>query len=449
MKDLPALGAAVSLKIRVRRWRCAAAACAVRFFADRLPGVAECRGRRTCRANIVAQVIGYALGGRPGERLARRIGLPVSNDTLLRGVKTGARPARAAARVIGVDEWAKRKGRTYGTIVVDLERRTVIDVLETHSSEAVEHWLLAHPDIHTICRDRNGRYAKAARTGAPAAKQVTDRFHLVQNLREAIERELALHRPSLRVPSAGNGPPETPSPAPTVDLPTRIPVARERRLAAARRLATQTEIRHQRRQADQALFDTLKALQATGLPICVIAQRLGCNRRRLDKWAKQTNLPARQKMQPRPETAESFRGYLQHRWVARHRNGQMLFDELRARGYRGTYKAVLTVLSPWRVGNVAFQRAAPDGTIPSPAPAILTGPNERQISPQIAAALLTKPRPELTSHQAEIVDALKTGCPGYAVMRPLMLGFRSLLRQPSISAGPLTPSWRSTRCFRR
>jgi transposase len=202
LKDLPAVGATVSLQIRVGRWRCGTRACAVRFFADRLPDVAEFRGRRTCRANVVIRLIGYALGGRPGERLARRIGLPVSNDTLLRWVKRCAQPT-AAARVIGIDEWAKRKGRTYGTIVVDLERHTVIDVLEQHSTEVVEQWLAAHPDIQMICRDRNGCYAKAARTAAPAPRQTTDRFHLVQNLRETIERELA---PAPGVPARAGDP---------------------------------------------------------------------------------------------------------------------------------------------------------------------------------------------------------------------------------------------------
>ena len=98
VKDLPAVGAIVSLQIRVSRWRCLAAACAVRFFADRLPGVAEIHGRRTCRADVVARLIGYALGGRAGERLTTRIGLPVSNDTLLRRVKKVARPTTAAIR---------------------------------------------------------------------------------------------------------------------------------------------------------------------------------------------------------------------------------------------------------------------------------------------------------------------------------------------------------------
>src|SRR6195256_1572222 len=91
----------------------------------------------------------------------------------------------------------------YGTIVVDLERRTVVDVLDTDDVKAVEQWFAAHPAIHTICRDRNGRYAKAAHRGAPAATQVADRFHLVQNLRETIERELAVHRAHLRVAPDG------------------------------------------------------------------------------------------------------------------------------------------------------------------------------------------------------------------------------------------------------
>jgi hypothetical protein len=206
-----------------------------------------------------------------------------------------------------------------------LERHTVVDVLDQHSSEAVEQWLRAQPNIQTICRDRNGRYARAARLAAPTATQVTDRFHLVQNLRETIERELALHRAYLRVRVTANGLPEDPLPAPPgIDVPVGPLVARERRLLPARRLATQTEISRQRRQADQHLFDTFKALQATGRPITVIAQQLGCNRRRSDKWAKQRELPPRQKKHPSPGSGETFREFLRQRWDAGYRNGRVL-----------------------------------------------------------------------------------------------------------------------------
>ena len=216
--------------------------------------------------------------------------------------------------------------------------------------------------------------------------------------------------------------------------------ARERRLLPARRLAVDTEIARQRRQHAQDLFDRFKALQATGLPIARIAHQLGRHRRRFDRWATLSALPVRSRIPPRPGSAESFREYLRQRWEAGYRNGRMLFDEILAVGYRGTYKSLQKLVSPWRVGNTAFESAPPVptqrtvavavGTISTPSPTD-TDPTARQISPQIAAALLAKPRPELTARQGAIVDALKAECPGYAVMRPLMLGFRSLLRQPT------------------
>jgi len=148
---LPALGAAVALRVCVRRWRCRHAGCAVRFFTGALPGIAEVYGRRTIRADVVTELVGHALGGRAGERLMGRLGLRVSDDTIVRRLKTRARPAVVDARVVGVDEWAKRKGLNYGTIVVDLERRTVVDVLDTYDVEAVERWFSAHPDIQWYC----------------------------------------------------------------------------------------------------------------------------------------------------------------------------------------------------------------------------------------------------------------------------------------------------------
>ena len=132
-----------------------------------MPGFTDFYSRRTCRADVVTHVIGHALGGRPGERLSGRLGLSISDDTILRRVKQRARPAVTGMQIVGIDEWAKRKGRTYGTIVVDLQRRTVVDVLDTYDVEAVARWFPAHPEIHTICRDRNGRYAKAARRVPP------------------------------------------------------------------------------------------------------------------------------------------------------------------------------------------------------------------------------------------------------------------------------------------
>jgi hypothetical protein len=240
------------------------------------------------------------------------------------------------------------------------------------------------------------------------------------------------------------GPPSS-RPAPAIDV-DRLPVCvpgnpRERQLLPARRLAIDTEIARQRREEQQALFDRVKGLQATGLPMSVIAQRLGCNRRRFDRWGKVGELPARRMMPPRRGSAATFRAYLRQRWNAGCRNGRMLFDEIRALGYVETYTPLHKRLSPWRLGNMTFESNGPLSPRPtntatlsaasspplSPLPPDVTA---RQIAPHIAAALLAKPRPELTPRQAEIVGGLKAHCPGYAVMRSLMLAFRSILRQP-------------------
>jgi transposase len=338
---------------------------------------------------------------------------------------------------VGLDEWAKRKGWNYGTIVVDLERRTVIDLLDKHSTQVVEDWLLAHPEIRTICRDRNGRYAQAARTGAPKAKQVADRFHLVQNLRQTVERELSLRRTHLRVRAHGNACREPQWPAPLTSSPVSAPPnARERMLLPARRLAIDTEIARQERQSKQDLFDRFKELLAARLPISEIARQLGLNRRRLDKWATLSELPERKKMVPRPGSVETFGEYLGKRWQVGYRNSRILFDEIQALGFVGTHKTLDKFQSPWRRGNVAFEASAQSTQsksitpVPSPTPPLPDPTQHRQISPQIAVALLAKPRLQLAGRQAEIVDALKSGCPGYASMRSLMMRFRSLMRQP-------------------
>ena len=151
--------------------------------------------RRTARLAGIVRLLGHSAGGRPSERLMRRLGMPVSDTTILAGLKKHARArsessAVAAVHVAGVDDWAWRKGSNYGTIIVDLERREVVDVLADRSAATTASWFKDHPDVEVVSRDRAGLYAEAAREGAPQARQVADRFHLLQNFRETIERQL-------------------------------------------------------------------------------------------------------------------------------------------------------------------------------------------------------------------------------------------------------------------
>ncbi|PPD09955.1 MAG: hypothetical protein CTY36_01910 [Methylocystis sp.] len=116
----------------------------------------------------------------------------VGHATILREVKRSAQTAANAAlvRVAGIDDWAWKKGMNYGTGIVDLERRRVVHVLPDRSAASTAEWLKRHPAIEVISRDRAGLYAEGARKGVPQARQVADRFHLLQNFREAVERQL-------------------------------------------------------------------------------------------------------------------------------------------------------------------------------------------------------------------------------------------------------------------
>jgi len=177
-----------------------------------MPEIAAPLARRIARAAELVHLFGHGVGGRTGERLMKRIGMPTSDDTILRHLKRRAREPRpeTSVRVVGIDDWAWRKVSTYGTIVVDLERREVIDLLPDRSADGMAGWLKQHSEVEIISRDRCGSFAQGAHEGAPQARQVADRFHILQNLREAIEAQLSRAAESsarsLLPADAGSGP---------------------------------------------------------------------------------------------------------------------------------------------------------------------------------------------------------------------------------------------------
>ncbi|SDR59198.1 Transposase [Rhizobiales bacterium GAS113] len=346
-----------------------------------------------------------------------RLGMPVGHTTILRDVKRSARTHAdpALVRVAGIDDWAWRKGMTYGTVIVDLERRRVVDLLPDRSAASTAKWLKGRPEVEVVSRDRAGLYAEGAREGAPQARQVADRFHLLRNFREAIERQLGRFEAPIR---------EAPVPAVNDETGPELSVAQgpggRSDTAEHRHFA-----RRARRAAHQALFDQIRALYDAGKTVTAIAWELGLGRRRVDPW--------RRKHARRPTTKPSCRAAGPRGITAVRR----LFDDIRQRGYTGSYSHLARFLAPWR--NIARPLDGMSGRPPSPsnyetpAPSPMLDPmTGRQISPQTAAALCVKPRGQMTPRQILNVDALKAASPEFATMRQLAMRFRGLLRGGSL-----------------
>ena len=175
LADLPCFGIPVRLELTVRHFRCPSPDRPCRIFAERLPGFAGKHARTTDRLRRFYEAIGYSLGGEAGSQLAMLIAMPSSPETLFRRVKQPTDVPGSPPRVVRIDDWAWRKGHRYGTIVVDLERSDVIDLLPDCDADTVAAWLKDHPGVEVICRDRSSTYAQAATEGASQAAQPADR----------------------------------------------------------------------------------------------------------------------------------------------------------------------------------------------------------------------------------------------------------------------------------
>ncbi|HEU5424049.1 MAG TPA: ISL3 family transposase, partial [Nitrolancea sp.] len=271
--DLPWQGLPVAVRLHSRRWFCDAPTCPRRIFTERFPALVPPHGRRTARLDALVTAVAFALGGRPGARLLAVIGPVVSHDTLINAIRRADLPPAPTPRVLGVDDWSYRRGEVFGTILVDLERHRPADVLPDRTATTFSAWLQAHPGVEVIARDRGGAYADGARQGAPNAVQIADRFHLVKNLGEALERLLDRQHAALRtaaraaavaevaaVPAAPS--PELAAPASADPTPARPPTRAQRELAQ----------RHARR---QARYDEIHRLLAQGMSLWALARHLG------------------------------------------------------------------------------------------------------------------------------------------------------------------------------
>lgn len=346
-QDLPLCEFGVTLRLRVRRFRCLNSECERQTFAEQLPEVAPRHAQRTVRVSKRVRDLGLALGGEAGARLAQQSQIDVSGDTVLRTLRQMPAPALPPPRVLGVDDFALRTGRVYGTLLVDLERRRPIDLLPDRNATTVANWLRQYPSIEIVTRDRSGEYARGIRDGAPQAIQVADRWQLLVNLREALERVLSRVHARLRtLPALPSQAPESAAEQVNQEVPAR-PRRRSPREEARKRA---------NRERRQARYEQIKALHTHGLTTREIATRFQMSRTTVIGFLRTEAFPERAQRRPVRSILDPYEPSLRRRWAEGCQNGVQLWRELQAQGFRGSR----TPVSRW----VPQRRTQPPATSP-------------------------------------------------------------------------------------
>lgn len=386
--DLPSFGRGVRLTLRVRRFYCRDAACPRRTFAERLPGLIAPHARRTRRLGAAQGRVGVALGGEAGARLLPHLRMPASPDTVLRLVRRMPLPARRAPRALGVDDWARRKGRTYGTILVDLERRRATDLLPDRTAGTFAAWLRRRPGIEVIARDRSTEYGRGAATGAPKAAQVADRWHLLLNVRQMVERWLAgAHARLRRLPA----------------VPATAGEAVRRAHAYPRtRAEVAASVDHRGRR--MAVYEEVRRRHLAGEALLAIGRAMGLARGTVRKFAYAPRFPERAAGAPGPSILDRYLPHLEVRLAAGCENAMALWRELRTLGFAGTHRQVHRWLAErrttpakstpyrWRSGRASAAPPPCGAGVPPALP-----------PPKRLAWLLVLPPPRLPAAEATIV----------------------------------------------
>jgi transposase len=276
--DVPWGEVAVRIFFRARRFFCDQQACERRTFTEQMPSLIAPFAQRTHRLAAAQRTLGFALGGEAGARTAAEIGMGTSPDTLLRLVRNAPHSESPTPRILGVDDWAFRKGRDYGTILIDVEKSRPIDLLPDRTLESLAQWLKDHPGVEIITRDRASAYAEAATVGAPEATQVADRFHLLLNLREVLERFFDRHQADLRKVRLNQ------------DAVAKKIEPKPKEKAASVAMA---ELYLEREKRRQARFEEARALKHQGLSRAKIARQLQMSVNTVKRYLRADEFPIR------------------------------------------------------------------------------------------------------------------------------------------------------------
>jgi len=376
LADLPWATTPVELLLWVRRFCCDMPTCERQTFTERLPLVAPSYARTTARLRTSQTSTGLALGGAAGARHLARQGLPGSRSTLLRRVRVLPDPEGPEPHVVGVDDWAWRKGHRYGSIVVDLERGCPIDVLEDRKADTVAAWFKAHPEVSIVARDRADSYASGVSEGAPKAIQVADRFHLFGNLADTLEEVFREYSRELDAINEARRLQDVTLP----DGSLAVPVPPTQAAPAAARKAEQSRARR------LSQYEQVWEFRKQGWTAEAVAQRVGISSRTVFRFLRHTTFPERQpRRQFKASFLDPFKTSLTERWNVGCHNASKLFREMQTQGFTGHYGLVAAYVKRMRTaqGVTSKPRTAT-------APVKVTEPSEKPLTPKSATWLVLR-----------------------------------------------------------
>jgi transposase len=437
LADTALAGRPVVIRLLVRRLLCRRAGCARATFVEQIPGLTTPHSRYSPPLRRALTAIGVALAGRPGARLAGRLGMPVSRDTLLNLLRAAPLPPPGVVTALGVDDFALRRGHVYGTVLLDMDTHRPVDVLPGRDAEPLAEWLREHPGADIICRDRAGSYSEGARTGAPDAIQVADRWHIWHNLGEAVDKTVTAHHACVRaamtieatpatspVPDAGPQPADEAEPAtdPEQAATAAEPDGSLDVCGRERQLVVRTRER----------YVAVQQLLTEGVSLTEICRQLDLERGTVRRFARATSLD--ELLVKAVNRASVLDGYTQHlsaRFTAGVTNATVLHTELTALGFTGSVQTIRRWLHPLRAAAPSSAPHPARSAVPKPArPAV---PKPRRITRWI----MTDPQRLAPDQHAQLSDVLAS-CPELHAVAEHVRDFADLMNK---RRGDRLPDW--------
>lgn len=407
VKDLPCFGLTVKISLKAKRFFCLNLGCNQQIFCERLKTVVKERERFSTKLNQIMSFIALANGGEMGARLANRLNIKVSPDTLLRRIRAFDTQTNSLVRVLGIDDWAKRKGQKYGTILVDLESHCPIALLPDRSAETLANWLKEHPEIEIISRDRAGAYIDGANKGAPQAIQVADRFHLLKNLTETTERFLKARTKdwNLAIKELGKGSQQTQE--------YQVVTENQTENMESVPIPAKVDPKYDR-------YLEVKALHNQGASIRAIANHFGMHRRTVRLYISAQSYPERSTPVARPSMIDKYSQYLEKRWLEGCHNAKQLWEELKSQGFKGAQSNLRKYLSKFRDQKPEYIKELTSSKAKTEIPSI------RQTS-----WLFGQKPTDRTLIQQTLIDKLLQVNPEIKIAHTLAQAFSSMVREKS------------------